>query len=83
MRKRGINPITIQPTRGEYKLTLGRLHLVGLEGENKVDKIITAAMWSDENEQPVLATFDEEIFIDALGHLFPHGELDQANIAEN
>jgi hypothetical protein len=83
VRKRGINPITIQPTRGGYKLTLGRLHLMSLEEDGKLDKLITAAMWSDENDVPVLATFDEDIFIDALGHLFPHGELDQAHQTEH
>ena len=83
MRRRAINPITIQPTRGGYKLTLGRLHLVtpGRNGaDGHVEKLITAAMWINETDDPAgLATFDEDIFIEALGHLFPHGELDQAH----
>jgi hypothetical protein len=80
VRKHGINPVTISPTRGGYKLTLGRLHLV--KPDESVEKFVTAAMWSSENEIPVLASFDEDIFIDALGYLFPHGELDGANLRD-
>jgi hypothetical protein len=90
MTKHGINPVTIRPLagRGNCCLTIGRLHILREQGPDRILKIVTVAMWDPsnlENHGPAaieLSAYDEDIFIQALGHLFPHGELDGANLKE-
>jgi hypothetical protein len=81
--KAGINPVTIRPTHTQcsYNVTIGRLHVQKREG-GQFTKFLTVAMWdSDDLEHSMVMTvLDEDLFIDALGHLFPRGELAEAHM---
>ncbi len=84
MNKQPINPVTIQPTQKRaFALTIGRMH-VGVGGQ-PMDKLVTFVIWDTTipPEQAMLkachAVIDEDQLVDALGHLFPHGELSKAH----
>jgi hypothetical protein len=81
--KTGINPVTI-PVRGDDNkgLVLARMH-VGY-GEEGLQKHLSAMMFERvgmEDRGGDVLILDEERFIDALGHLFPHGELSETRKA--
>ena len=77
--KHGINPVTINPIReGEPRLTIARVHLQ--LGDGPVMKHVSFAMFEGGEEEPRLTTIDEDVFIDAMGHLFPHAELNDTHL---
>jgi hypothetical protein len=76
----GVNPITIRPSNTQHpSLTISRMH-VGIGDTEVHSKLVTAAL-VDEIATEVLhhTILDEDVFIDALQHLFPHGELEVKN----
>ena len=71
--RQGINPVTIR-TEGQPHLTLSRLHI----GDgNTIKKNLTVALFPEDGTLPgaCVTVVDEDKFIDAMGHLFPRGEL--------
>lgn len=86
MNKQGINPVTIRgtnPSKDDVvtNLSLARLHFLSDKiGETK--KVMSVAVWETEDNILAAMTMDEDKFIQALGHLFPHGELKKAHLEE-
>lgn len=83
MSKNAINPVTIRPKMGDMQVVIGRLHLgVGPVMMKTVQIVITPKDTTADtiNEKAAFAVIDEDQLIDALGHLFPAGELAQAHM---
>ena len=80
MSKQGINPVTLRPLASHpgLSLTAGRMHIG--TAENMLS-LVTFAL-SDEKSKKVEggATIGEKEFVEAMGHLFPHGELKDAHL---
>ena len=73
--KQGINPVTIRTPHGEKNaLTLARMG-VGI-APGPIHQFLTAAIINETtHEVKAFSVLDEATFINALGHLFPGGEL--------
>lgn len=81
--KRGINPVTIRPLlKDTLSVTISRLWVLKPDGTQV--KNLTILMWDESkpvDEQVLCQTIlDEDKFIDALGFLFPRGELQTAHL---
>lgn len=81
-RKQGINPVTIHPSRSDCKrsLTIGRLWVTRDANEPWIKNLVVS-LYDPSNieETIVMSVVDEENFVDALGHLFPNGELSRCH----
>jgi hypothetical protein len=85
--KQGVNPVTIRPlkTHPGKSAVLSRL---GIGTEDKMQMMVTVAFMDEEaikkgakvEDVTQAAVVDEASFIDAMGHLFPHGELQHAHL---
>jgi hypothetical protein len=81
--KRGINPVTIRPMlKDTLCVTISRLWVVKPDGTQV--KNLTIMLWDESKPleaQTIAQTIlDEDKFIDALGFLFPRGELQTAHL---
>lgn len=77
-RKEGINPVTIRPSRADCKnnVTLGRMWVSREPNEAWIKNLVVCIYDPDRIEESTVTTvLDENHFIEALGHLFPNGEL--------
>jgi hypothetical protein len=85
--KTGRNPITIpvqHPETGlSMNLTISRLH-VGVEGDS-TRKLMTLMLWVGDppnSMKAVSCNVEEDKFLDAIGHLFPNGELAEVHLVK-
>lgn len=81
--KAGINPVTIRPMlKDTLCVTISRLWVQKPDGT--IIKNLTVLLWDESTplDKQILAQtiVDEDKFIDALGFLFPRGELQHAHL---
>ncbi len=94
-KKHGINPLTIPARHPEtglaMNITVTRLHVQeeGMKiGHHRGDgdpvhtKLMQVMIWVGpaENPKSIIAHVDERVFLDAIGHLFPQGELAEVHL---
>jgi len=82
--KPGINPATLRPSKTAAGnllcLTISRM-VIG--NKDQFVRRVQLSLFDEKTELSVgFAMFPEDQFIDALGHLFPRGELDGANLED-
>ena len=78
--KTGINPVTIR-TPGQPQVVISRMHVT--LGTDPCKKMLTVLLLPEGAKDATgvlgMAILDEDKFIEALGHLFPGGELAKAH----
>ena len=80
--KHGMNPVTLRQ-KGRRSPITATLMRMGLGTEDNMQHVVTIALGNEEAEKVLgLVQVTQDQFIDAVGRLFPRGELDGANMEE-
>ncbi len=80
--KHGMNPITLRQ-EGKRSPITATLMRMGLGTEGNMRHVVTIALGNEAAEKVLgFVQVPQNRFIDALGRLFPRGELDGANMEE-